>query len=605
VKRFLISVLLLFPALMIGQTDNTVYVKNFPGSTVGQKVTAAQNSCNPAMTCVVIFDPSLANWTSGTFPAKCSTCMWEDYRSPTGGQQLAGGAVGTYGYLPSHGVDPRAFGAVGNGTTDDTSAIQTAWNYAMANNLPLYIPTPSNCFKITAPVNFGATGNSMVVFGDLRQPFGGGRPTSELCYVNFATANESVIDASSNGYANLTIDGISILPLSGTLSGSNIGSCIFAEATTGGGGSLQVKNNNLQCGGGSGTNAIQTTGFDDSSISDNNINSLGNGIVAGQLAGPGLTTSTFYTAGSGQGVTHIVIAGNVITSVYSPIEATGNTGSYTISDNDATHYIAMVGAGNNSHGIIDFSYATGNSTVFMYGIRTENQSSATGVCAINMGGGLLSGIIEASLYSDNAGPVFCGNGGTTSILANLSGFIQIANTSSIFSNIQVNNSYLTLASGGNATLGTPIYVAGSRIALRTSASLSSMISGILANGTYGVFSNGELCTLSGSWEATCERFAGTSSQALRVEGRLDLGDYGGHLFLADQGECTMSSGSCGIIYLTANQSNISCFANWTGTGTLTGILKVAPPSGDAGTYIIISSSVGTDTAQVVWGCFGK
>src|ERR1700761_1237828 len=40
-------------------------------------------------------------------------------------------------------VSVLSFGAVGNGSTDDTAALQAAFNYAQANNLEVYIP-PGN-----------------------------------------------------------------------------------------------------------------------------------------------------------------------------------------------------------------------------------------------------------------------------------------------------------------------------------------------------------------------------------------------------------------------------------------------------------------------------
>jgi hypothetical protein len=43
-----------------------------------------------------------------------------------------------------------------------------------------------------------------------------------------------------------------------------------------------------------------------------------------------------------------------------------------------------------------------------------------------------------------------------------------------------------------------------------------------------------------------------------------------------------------------------CFANWTGAGTLTGILKVPSTT----TTVTPASSASTDTAQVNWACFG-
>lgn len=74
--------LLFFAIPLLSQTDNTVYVKNFAGSTVGEKATTAQAACNSTLTCIVVFDPSLANLTQGTLPTPCGTCVWEDYRVP-------------------------------------------------------------------------------------------------------------------------------------------------------------------------------------------------------------------------------------------------------------------------------------------------------------------------------------------------------------------------------------------------------------------------------------------------------------------------------------------------------------------------------------------
>jgi len=80
--KALLLLFLLIPIPVLAQTGNTVYVINFPGATVGEMATAAQAACNPSLTCIVVFDPSLANYTQGTLPAPCATCVWEDYRVP-------------------------------------------------------------------------------------------------------------------------------------------------------------------------------------------------------------------------------------------------------------------------------------------------------------------------------------------------------------------------------------------------------------------------------------------------------------------------------------------------------------------------------------------
>lgn len=70
----------------------------------------------------------------------------------------------------------------------------------------------------------------------------------------------------------------------------------------------------------------------------------------------------------------------------------------------------------------------------------------------------------------------------------------------------------------------------------------------------------------------------------------------------DKGVCTMSAGTCtaqalGSTYLGAP----FCLLSWTGGGTLTGILKIASTT----TTVTPSSSVGSDTAQVNWACYGN
>lgn len=83
-RIFIILVFALALTHAFGQgTDNTLYVKQFPGVTVGQKATAAQAACssNLQIPCIIVFDPSLAAYAAGTMPGKCSNCIWQDWRS--------------------------------------------------------------------------------------------------------------------------------------------------------------------------------------------------------------------------------------------------------------------------------------------------------------------------------------------------------------------------------------------------------------------------------------------------------------------------------------------------------------------------------------------
>jgi hypothetical protein len=90
------AILILLSALgCLAQTDNTFYVKKFPGLTVGQKVSAAMHSCSPntAIPCLLVLDPSLATYPQGTKPNLCSQCSLIDYRSGNAYLSVDGGAI--------------------------------------------------------------------------------------------------------------------------------------------------------------------------------------------------------------------------------------------------------------------------------------------------------------------------------------------------------------------------------------------------------------------------------------------------------------------------------------------------------------------------------
>lgn len=70
----------------------------------------------------------------------------------------------------------------------------------------------------------------------------------------------------------------------------------------------------------------------------------------------------------------------------------------------------------------------------------------------------------------------------------------------------------------------------------------------------------------------------------------------------NHGSCTMSSGSCpAIVFAKAFLSAPICTVTWSGTGTLTGIIK----SQRTTTGLQPASSVGSDSAVVDWKCEGN
>ena len=72
---------------------------------------------------------------------------------PTSGITYVNGSLSATGYVAQGGmVNVKAYGAIGDGTTDDTTAVQNAINYARTNGLPLRFPT--GVYKITSGLNW-------------------------------------------------------------------------------------------------------------------------------------------------------------------------------------------------------------------------------------------------------------------------------------------------------------------------------------------------------------------------------------------------------------------------------------------------------------------
>ena len=79
---FMLLVLVALMGAFVPLHGQMVSVKDFPGTTVGDKLTNAQNlGCSPdtAVTCVLVLDPVLSVFSTGTLPARCSRCTWLDY----------------------------------------------------------------------------------------------------------------------------------------------------------------------------------------------------------------------------------------------------------------------------------------------------------------------------------------------------------------------------------------------------------------------------------------------------------------------------------------------------------------------------------------------
>lgn len=517
------------------------------------------------------------------------------------------GRVGSFGYSPALGtVDPRAFGAVGDGVADDTAALQAWWNYGVAKARTLYLPTSEKCYKVSSPLDFGNFNGTMVIVGDLRSNSGG--TSSQICYVNFPVPHRAVIDHTSHG--TLVIQGISILPLgnlaqtNNALAASNVGSCIFSSPDTVGGASLEVYDSNLQCGGAAGDSAIQSQGQDDSEITRSRLYSLGNALDIGQSSGPGLTQSSYHTVGKGYGVTHIVISGDIIQSTHSPIALTGSYGDVVISDSDATHYIAMLNEGDNTHGIIDLSYACSaaeGNTLHIDGVRTENQSRAKGVTALSTGKCyVINGHIFADLLTDPAGTALSGN----------------------FQNMFIDSDSATvLLAPGTVLAGSMADTLSNQLWSNCKACASPNLSGSTVTGRWQS-TDSALSSLTGNsgYFTLCANHSGTvnclhagmgpigggGSPAMAVSGVLDMTQgSGGRFRMLDSGWLTVSGGATTITLHQGYNNSPLCQVWWASVGNHTGVLEEEDPYHPAaGATIPVKSTVATDSGKAGYACLG-
>lgn len=112
----------------IAQTSNTLYARQFPGNTVGAKVTAAQAACSAdtAVPCVIILDPVLAVYSTGTMPNRSAHMCWWDYRT-TGSIKFGCGVGNTTTAIGAGGGGGGTVGGTG------TAGKITKWAVGGAN----------------------------------------------------------------------------------------------------------------------------------------------------------------------------------------------------------------------------------------------------------------------------------------------------------------------------------------------------------------------------------------------------------------------------------------------------------------------------------------
>jgi hypothetical protein len=149
---------------MEAQKSNTFQVDQQPGNTVAEKTAAAQSHCRSDIPCVLIFDPILAAFSSGSMPSQGSNEIWQDYR--VGNKTIPSSAAGSVNGLAitpkkvNEVRDCNQYCAVAN--TFDETCIQGCYN-----DLPSTGGEMRACglYSISNPILFTDAKHSVVLSG--------------------------------------------------------------------------------------------------------------------------------------------------------------------------------------------------------------------------------------------------------------------------------------------------------------------------------------------------------------------------------------------------------------------------------------------------------
>jgi hypothetical protein len=218
-KRFAIALAVVMggaifaPLASLGQGDNTLYVKQFPGQDVGAKLTNAMKACNPnpAVSCVLVLDPSLGSWAPGVMPNLCAQCSLVDNRAGASSAVATGitsyaGLLSALGFIPARG-----------GTLVVSGPVAITSNYTLPSSVKVRVEAGGSFnvaagqyLQIAGPLEAGPyqifTGPGAVYFG------GGVSASTEKVIPQWFGATGS---AKSSGFASTAGNPVVAMPASG------------------------------------------------------------------------------------------------------------------------------------------------------------------------------------------------------------------------------------------------------------------------------------------------------------------------------------------------------------------------------------------------------
>jgi hypothetical protein len=316
------------------------------------------------------------------------------------------------------GINIKEFGVIGDGVTDDTAAIQTAWDYCAANKLNCYAPPGTYiCNAASVPTNlvFSGSGIDITIFK---------RSNSSTVYAvilagpatNFALSNFT-LDGNkanntlsgdgfqSNGCWNFTLDNIKAINSKVAAAGLGVGFHVLNTAD-GVNNTRSVARNCIATG-----NDVDGFFLGDSknfTIENGNFSFNGEN---------GINAQTFASVDTVGSQSNISIVGNITTGNSGAGIACGNIrdlGNWDSSQDPSQNFIIENNriSSNGSYGLvfagggasIVSNIVTGNATVTSFGGALLNGAYMTvtgNVFRNNVGGGIDAGLAQFSIFSAN------------------------------------------------------------------------------------------------------------------------------------------------------------------------------------------------------------
>lgn len=293
-------------------------------------------------------------------------------------------------------------GAVGNGTADDSAALQRCIAYAIAHNLSMYLPSGNYLVTKSLDVSSSKYGQGFRIIGN-------GEHLSII--VHALTEPYPVLDFGGCTYCGT--EDIGIVPKGNDPKNSRATAGILSSKGPSGGSygnGFQLLRTVVDAGSSPTDAAVVFLNTDLSRCDDSTAVGLGSGLVIGESVGKATSVaSKFYKLPSAIDATDFHVQRCTVSGELAPpLQLTGSA-AYTLNG----MYVSLIRSGS-GRAIIEIS-GPGGKSLYGEGSRTENQSTAMGVPAMLFDTSSWGGNFSAVLDSDSSGVSIKGSSPTVNL----------------------------------------------------------------------------------------------------------------------------------------------------------------------------------------------